>query len=97
MEYRIIVQYAETVLVWLGEERDGSKTALERLEALGRKLEGGITQEALGVLKLENSPPKVKECWSPINRLFSRPWWTRVCILQEVVWAGKEHSGRVWL
>lgn len=84
-----IYQCAERVIIWLGPQSDDSDAAIDQLEILtGENGDDYISQ-------LKNAPrgtrrsPAEMTLWTPISHFFSRPWWTRVWVLQEVVWAAE--------
>jgi hypothetical protein len=74
---------AEAVVMWLGEEADESDLAMEllrRIEAFS-STEEEPTQDLVVTLTEETFTPH----WLALKKLFKRPYWTRVWIIQEVV------------
>jgi hypothetical protein len=84
---RDIYSRASPVVVWLGEEEEDSRLALETIQGLYRQF-GNMenmksreeTLKALNELD-ESSQSKA------ILSLFDRPWWTRLWTVQEYVFA----------
>lgn len=86
---RDIYSLAARVIVWLGEEGDNARLALETIQDLyfkfGRMKNQESKEEALQALNdLAGSPKAVA-----IVSFFERPWWTRLWTVQEYVF-GKE-------
>jgi hypothetical protein len=74
---------AEAVFMWLGEEADESNLAMELLQRIEKfsKIEEEANQHLIITLTEEIFTPH----WSALEKLFKRPYWTRVWIVQEVV------------
>lgn len=88
---------ADKVIVWLGESSDLSDIALDLIQnaaAVTRK-ETGVKLDK--VFDPSTTPPSdteqvlwqkaVDEGWKSLTLLFSRPWWSRVWVVQEVVFS----------
>ncbi|KAK4445300.1 heterokaryon incompatibility protein-domain-containing protein [Podospora aff. communis PSN243] len=76
---RRIFSHASSVIVWLGET-PSSATTVERLVLdYNRKIYKSVKGEVPSILKYHQNT------LNGMNTLFSRPWWTRVWIIQEVV------------
>ena len=82
-----IYQRAWSTLVWLGEEADNSSGALESISATGEKLRYCYEERAPDLEDFERLalPAPGSSKWSELNKFFSRPWFQRVWIIQEVV------------
>ncbi|KAI0166725.1 heterokaryon incompatibility protein-domain-containing protein [Hypoxylon sp. FL1284] len=78
-----IFQRAKTVFAWLGIEENGSRKVMRKFEDWGTK----ILQERHGELndKAEITDP----IWVYVSRLFSRRWFARIWIVQEVALANE--------
>ena len=82
-----IYQCAERVVIWLGVHSDDSRAAINQLEML--------SVDDCGVHQVENAhhgtrrSPAMLARWAPIYHFFSRSWWSRVWVMQEVVWAAE--------
>ncbi|KAI0864048.1 heterokaryon incompatibility protein-domain-containing protein [Xylaria cubensis] len=74
---------ATQVIVWLGRESEDSNLAMALLPTI---IYDTITNsdENANVLVNRSSQDDMKSIWRPIARLFARPWWTRVWVIQEV-------------
>ena len=80
---RAIYQTARDVVVWLGEESDDSAMAMEFVKKLAESCADG-TDDALG-RELRASPEMFGVgAWRAIGRLFIRPYWERLWIIQEI-------------
>jgi hypothetical protein len=82
---REIYTRAMRVIVWLGEEKD-AKVGLDYCDTLVRNKRGELPFYA-------KDKDKRKAC----DDLFSRPWWSRSWILQEVLHSGDDnvYIGRI--
>lgn len=79
---RRIYKTASVVTVWLGEAADDSDLAMQLLNDMGNDKSRGPGQKEL---KYEPaSPEKTEQHWQAISALFSRPWWERAWVRQEV-------------
>lgn len=85
-----IYAQAQLTAVWLGEEENGDYIGAERLHDFHRvyfrdDLDWG---EELDVTEQGFPDPEVPdgmEWWSPVWSLFSRRWFSRIWVLQEVL------------
>ena len=78
LRMKAIYQKASNTVVWLGKESDGSSMAFEALEAISKKTSKGHDREIDDFRAADSSTRRA------ISRLFDRPYWTRVWIIQEV-------------
>jgi hypothetical protein len=96
-----IYSVADHVMIWLGPPTDGALEALQTLSQLGWELwslrkdeqqsidfSSETRAHALSIRLLEDIDDAA---WGLIRKLFQRPWWRRVWVIQEVVLA-KEAS-----
>jgi hypothetical protein len=98
---RQVYSNAANVLIWLGDERDGSARAMEFLRRAG--VEGVTHTDLGGALRFglqandeENVEVEVeKETIRALEALLKRPWFTRAWIVQEFLLAN--NSNRVLL
>ena len=87
-----IYSLAHRVVVWLGEQSDDSKHALETLQHFANQIELGVDNswgDAPGAehpkwYSSSHPLPYNERTWSAITKLFARDWFTRVWVLQEV-------------
>lgn len=77
----LIYRKAEQVLIWLGEEADGSGEAMQLLE----RIADVDTPDEWAWASLENPSDLPK--WQAVARLFDRPYWRRVWVRQEIALA----------
>lgn len=84
----VVYERAEKVVVWLGPSGDDSDNAFEHMVLLNNHVvaEPGLTQRRLTAEELSNLDlPKLTDPgWLATHRLFNRPWFKRVWVLQEV-------------
>lgn len=83
LRMREIYERAERVIIWLGDYEEKSDLALKNIRDWG-----------LVYPELEETPSALLQsmlghmfdtaAWEATNRLFARPWWFRVWVLQEV-------------
>jgi hypothetical protein len=83
-----IFSCASSVVAWLGEEADGSASAIGIIARFAAAWDG----YARDGVNLGDSVRNIEhafdaDIWAAILRLFERPWWTRLWIYQEVVLA----------
>lgn len=78
---RRIYKKAHNVHVWLGEESDTSRTAIDLLTILGAPPKDA-PGEAIHYPSLTG--PEVALNWKALASFFSRPWFERVWIRQEI-------------
>lgn len=80
-----VYRHAENTAIWLGEETEGSKSAVELLEDVNIRLqftgEEGIDPGEFERLQL---PGPKSQTWRDLWDFLSRPWFTRLWIIQEV-------------
>ncbi|KAI8317499.1 Heterokaryon incompatibility protein 6, OR allele [Colletotrichum sp. SAR11_240] len=81
-----IYQRATNTAIWLGEASEGSDVAIKLLEEVNIRLQF-TTEDDIDPKEFERRrlpEPKSKD-WSALWDLLSRPWFTRVWIIQEVI------------
>jgi hypothetical protein len=78
MKMRMIYEKSIQVLVWLGEEAEGSGAAMDLIE----KMTDADTPDEWVRTSLER--PEDLWQWQALGHLFARPYWRRVWIRQEV-------------
>jgi len=76
-----IYKKASCLLVWLGGEDSNSRKAFATLEKF--ESEGILTNRSFDINSSIPSRAEREEVWLALSRLFSRPWFSRVWILQE--------------
>ena len=88
-----IFKSAEEVVAWVGEETNNDRDALDYFRKLAAVLE---QQEASSSFESESGSGTVSltiaedsAMWDSINKFFERPWFHRVWIIQELVFATK--------
>lgn len=81
-----IFRKAESVICWLGEEDEFTQEAYNILNGWARVGEDGKLRDRLAKELTDDvlRRKQTKEGLGPIARLFSRPWWKRIWILQEI-------------
>ncbi|KAI1758028.1 heterokaryon incompatibility protein-domain-containing protein [Xylaria castorea] len=74
---------ATQVIVWLGRESEDSNLAMALLPTI---IYDTISnpEEYANILTGRSSQEEMRLTWRPLARLFARPWWTRVWVIQEV-------------
>ncbi|KAI0453016.1 heterokaryon incompatibility protein-domain-containing protein [Xylaria acuta] len=84
---------AAQVIVWLGRESEDSNIAMALLPTI---IYDTISNpdEYTDILARRSSPEEMRLTWRPLARLFARPWWTRVWVLQEVALASSHITVR---
>jgi hypothetical protein len=83
----IFYQYAEQVIVYLGEASDGSYELLPLIKTTHSKvvpLPYGLPLPEVAFEQF-GIPPAEDLVWRALRRLFLRPWWTRYWVIQEVI------------
>jgi hypothetical protein len=90
---RRIYQSCDRVLIWLGEQDEGTKLAYSFLELLApwgreRKAAGVEARRYMELdeklLERRMSAAHQRRYWGAIYSLFSRPWFQRVWVIQEL-------------
>lgn len=79
-----IYSTATKVIIWLGEEDSNSTRAVELLDQLGSRLEQSEMAGRRTRYKDSTRLPWTESDWEAIQELLTRPWFTRIWILQEV-------------
>lgn len=82
-----IYQRAERVVIWLGEHSDDSRAAIKQLEMLS--VDDCDGHQVENAHHASRRSPAMLARWVPIYHFFSRSWWSRVWVMQEVVWAAE--------
>ncbi|KAI0545983.1 HET-domain-containing protein [Xylaria curta] len=93
---RHIYSCATQTIIWLGEEMDGSSHALKTLGYFAEQVEwfsGVMVGDAPGAEKPfwwrpNYHLPYDQVTWESIRKLFQRPWFSRVWVLQEALLSG---------
>lgn len=85
-----IYQMAKHVHVWLGPENETSKLAMTFLKKINTKVRacidsGSPLREVHEWIKAAFENPEYDPIWKAIARLWQRNYWSRVWIIQEVV------------
>lgn len=96
-----IFSSACNVLAWLGEARDGSDIAMDFIKRIA---------QGLSLFGVHGEPFTPKEIWVALHKLWDRPYWGRVWIIQELasaiekekpMWIPRYHAeigcGHKWL
>lgn len=95
---RTIYHMASRVLVWLGPGSHDSGVALQTLAYLGKQIE---VSNAQWIFRASNATepdwwnlhhplPWTMDQWASIERLFARPWFRRLWVVQEIAVANEE-------
>lgn len=87
---RSILAGASRVVVWLGEASKDSAGAVRLIKniatseamAQASSQTRALTEDDFATLGLPNDSRKD---WTPLDKLFSRPWFSRVWIIQEII------------
>ncbi|KAI0858826.1 hypothetical protein F4860DRAFT_286929 [Xylaria cubensis] len=85
-----IYSSAQHVCVWLGKENNTDKLAIELLyqfPVLHRTQHGEIFDVKSTRAAIQD--PTILHKWDALCKFFTRPWWSRVWVLQEVLLAKK--------
>ncbi|KAI0483702.1 heterokaryon incompatibility protein-domain-containing protein [Xylaria cf. heliscus] len=84
---------AARVIVWLGRESEDSNLAMTLLPTI---IYDAISNpdDYPNILAGRLSQEEMRLTWRPLARLFARPWWTRVWVLQEVALASSHITVR---
>ncbi|KAH7156695.1 heterokaryon incompatibility protein-domain-containing protein [Dactylonectria macrodidyma] len=81
---RIYSQSLSTV-IWLGEGSAGSNAAMRLLEELIPRLQFSDSDVGPDMFEGLRLPPPDSEIWKDLSHFLSRPWFTRVWIIQETI------------
>lgn len=82
---RLIFEKAHHTYAWLGPVSENSNLAVDFLAGLGYMMQLSTwADESQKERSLLNIYPTELPCWAAMFKLLSRPWFTRVWILQEV-------------
>ncbi|KAM5354795.1 hypothetical protein ACJ41O_001441 [Fusarium nematophilum] len=81
---RIYTQAKDTV-IWLGEGTAGSDAAMQLLDRINPCLQFRLTEMKPGELERIGLPPPDSLLWEELWKFLSRPWFTRVWIIQETI------------
>ncbi|KAM0800502.1 heterokaryon incompatibility protein-domain-containing protein, partial [Usnea florida] len=82
-------QLAERVVVWLGEHSEDSRLAIDQLEMISNLDPKDCASQLREMAGFDRHLPMGPRFGKPIDRFFLRPWWSRVWVMPEVVWASK--------
>jgi hypothetical protein len=83
-----IYSRAQEVVIWLGEELKDTRPALRLIHGLADLYEFPAAK-APGFISYVVREETFQDDWIALGNFFSRPWWTRAWIVQEVVMARK--------
>ena len=84
---RDIFHRSQRTLVWLGEESEDSKTAMQLMQALARTSQKPARKGKncpAWYHGVDNIPPLYSPTWRAFSTLLRRPWFYRAWIVQEV-------------
>ena len=82
-------RHAERVIIWLGEHSEDSRLAIHQLEMISNLDPEDCVSQLRGVAGFDRHLSMGPWFGKPIDSFFLRPWWSRVWVMQEVVWASK--------
>ena len=82
-------QLAERVVIWLGEHSEDSRLAIHQLEMISNLDPEDCVSQLRGMAGSDGHLPMGPRFGKPIDSFSLRPWWSRVWVMQEVVWASK--------
>ena len=82
-------EIAERVVIWLGEHSEDSRLAIHQLEMISNLDPEDCVSQLRGMAGFDRHLPMGPRFGKPIDSFFLRPWWFRVWVIQEVVWASK--------
>ena len=82
-------QVAERVIIWLGEHSEDSRLAIHQLEMISNIDPEDCLSQLRGMAAFDRHLTMGPRFGKPIDSFFLRPWWSRVWVMQEVVWASK--------
>jgi hypothetical protein len=81
---RTIYKAARDVVVWLGQEENGSERAIELIKMLSKSCKDG-TGEALGQELHTSSDLFAADVWRCFGQFLNRPYWDCLWIMQEII------------
>ena len=82
-------ELAEHVVIWLGEHSEDSRLAIHQLEMISNLDPEDCVSQLRGMAGFDRHLPMGPRFGKPVDSFFLRPWWSRVWVMQEVVWASK--------
>lgn len=82
-------QLAERVVIWLGEHSEDSRLAIHQLDMISNLDPKDCVSQLREMTGFDRHLPMGPTFGKPIDSFFLRPWWSRVWVMQEVVWASK--------
>lgn len=85
----LVYTSASVVLVWLGRASEDSDEAMAQLGQFSELENLDEFVAALSESAKANGRARSYNIWRPLTSLFSRPWWSRIWVLQEIVWASR--------
>lgn len=85
----LVYEHASFTLVWLGRRSEDSDEAMAQLELPWESANVDHLITALHNSAQSKRRPRSYDIWRPLTNLFSRPWWSRVWVLQEIVCSSK--------
>ena len=80
-------QLAERVVIWLGEHSEDSRLAIHQLEMISNLDPEDCVSLLRRTAEFDQHLPMGPRFGKPIDGFFLRPWWSRVWVMQEVIWA----------
>jgi hypothetical protein len=100
-----VYEGADSILVWLGNEIEGTESAVEHMEYIYEdiwlpRLQLESSNQAALSYVLANDVPKIfgddlelhPQTWPAISDLLERPWWSRIWVYQEATAPAKYGS-----
>ena len=96
-----IYSLADLVIMWLGTELPGDRPGLDLMRHVNNVLGTPLVGEEMGLAHLDldkaGLPARKDEAWGNVVRIMSRPWFSRVWIVQEFLSARKSvfHDGEL--
>ncbi|KAK5683606.1 hypothetical protein LTS10_005139 [Elasticomyces elasticus] len=91
----IVYQQAVSVIVWLGRASEDSDEAFDQIEAIcerclrwpenEQEMNAKLASAIVSVVTACQRRRARHDPWRPLANLFSRPWWQRIWVVQEVV------------
>ncbi|KAK4952773.1 hypothetical protein LTR10_009581 [Elasticomyces elasticus] len=93
----IVYQQAVSVIVWLGRASKDSAAAFDQIEAIckrclpwpenEREMNAKFASAIESVITAYLHRRTTHDPWRPLANLFSRPWWQRIWVVQEVAFS----------